>query len=54
MGRQPEAFCLRDAVRFAMEELTVADRANIWITTENGNLTIEQIEQLYRNLREDW
>jgi hypothetical protein len=41
---------LREAVRFAMEELTIADRANIWITTENGNLTIEQIEQVYRDL----
>lgn len=53
-GNQRHFESLRDAVRFAMEELTVADRANIWITTENGNLTIEQIEQLYRNLREDW
>jgi hypothetical protein len=41
---------LREAVRFAMEELTTADRANIWITTEDGNLTIEQIEQLYSGL----
>jgi hypothetical protein len=38
------------AVRFAMEELTTADRANIWITTEDGNLAIEQIEQLYTSL----
>jgi hypothetical protein len=31
----------------------IADRANIWITTENGNLTIEQIEQLYGSLSQE-
>jgi hypothetical protein len=41
---------LRQAICFAMEELTVADRANLWITTEEGNLTIEQIEQLHKAL----
>jgi hypothetical protein len=41
---------LREAVRFAMEELTTADRANIWIMTEDGNLTIEQIELFYKSL----
>jgi hypothetical protein len=51
-GNQRHFESLREAVRFAMEELTVADRANIWITTENGNLTIEQIEQLYGSLDE--
>jgi hypothetical protein len=29
-----------------MRELTIASRANVWITTADGNLTIEQIEQL--------
>jgi hypothetical protein len=33
-----------------MDELTVAERANLRITTEEGNLTIEQIEQLHKGL----
>jgi hypothetical protein len=43
---------LRQAVCFAMDELSIADRANLWIATEEGNLTIEQIEQLHRALCE--
>jgi hypothetical protein len=43
---------LRQAITFAMDELTIADRANLWITTEEGNLTIEHIEQLHRELRD--
>jgi hypothetical protein len=49
-GNQRHFESLREAVRFAMEELTTADRANIWITTEDGDLTVEQIEQLYKSL----
>jgi hypothetical protein len=41
---------LRQAICFAMDELTIADRANLWIATEEGNLTVEQIEQLHRSL----
>jgi hypothetical protein len=41
---------LRQAICFAMEELSIADRANLWITTAGRNLTIEQIEQLHRSL----
>jgi hypothetical protein len=41
---------LREALCFVMNELTVADRANLWIATEVGNLTIEQIEQLHKGL----
>jgi hypothetical protein len=37
---------LRRAIDFVMHELTIADRANVWITTEDGNLTIEQIAKL--------
>jgi len=37
---------LRRAIDFVMQELTIADRANVTITTEDGNLTIEQIEKL--------
>jgi hypothetical protein len=29
-----------------MQELTIADRANVWITTKHDNLTVEQIEKL--------
>ena len=29
-----------------MQGLTIADRANVWIATEDGNLMVEQIEQL--------
>jgi hypothetical protein len=43
---------LREALCFVMEELTIAERANLWITTEEGNLTIEQIEQLHKGLVE--
>ena len=39
---------VRQAVCFAMGELSIADRANLWVATEEGNLTIEQIEQLHR------
>jgi hypothetical protein len=41
---------LRQAVRFAMDELTIADRANVWISTDEGNFTIEQIEQIHKTL----
>ncbi len=41
---------VRQAVCFDMDELSIADRANLWIATEEGNLTIEQIEQLHRSL----
>jgi hypothetical protein len=34
------------AIDFVTHELTIAGRANAWITTEDGNLTIEQIEKL--------
>jgi hypothetical protein len=34
------------AINFVMQELTIADRANVWITTEDGNLALEQIEEL--------
>lgn len=34
------------AVDFVMHELTIADRANVMITTEDDNLAIEQIEKL--------
>ena len=37
---------LRRAIDFVMRELSIASRANVWITTAKGNLTIEQIEQL--------
>ena len=45
-GNQRHFESLRKATDFAMEELTIADRANVWITTEQGNLTLEQIENL--------
>ena len=38
---------LHGAIDFVMQELTIADRANVTITTEDGNLTIEQIEKLH-------
>jgi hypothetical protein len=41
---------LRQAICFALDELTIADRANLWIATEDGNLTVEQIEQLHKTL----
>ncbi len=37
---------LRRAIDFVMQELTIAARANVRITTQDGNLTIEQIERL--------
>lgn len=49
-GNQRHFTSLREAVRFAVEDLGIADRANVWITTEEGNLTVEQIEQLYEGL----
>jgi hypothetical protein len=42
----------RPVAMLCMEELTIAERANLWITTEEGNLTIEQIEQLHKGLVE--
>ena len=46
-GHERHFESLRRAVDFVMQELTTAGRANAWITTEDGNLTIEQIEKLH-------
>jgi hypothetical protein len=45
-GNQRHFESLRKAIEFVMQGLTIADRANVWITTEDGDLTIEQIEKL--------
>ena len=45
-GHERHFASLRGAIDFVMQELTIADRANVTITTEDGNLTIEQIEKL--------
>jgi hypothetical protein len=45
-GHERHFESLRRAIDFVMQELTIADRANVTITTEDGNLTIEQIEKL--------
>jgi hypothetical protein len=44
-GHERHFESLRRAIAFVMQELTIADRANVTITTEDGNLTIEQIEK---------
>jgi hypothetical protein len=46
-GHERHFESLRRAVDFVMQELTIAGRANAWITTEDSNLTIEQIEKLH-------
>jgi hypothetical protein len=45
-GHERHFQSLRRAVDFVMHELTIADRANVRITTEDDNLAIEQIEKL--------
>ena len=45
-GNQRHFESLRQAIEFVMRGLTIADRANVWIATEDGNLMVEQIEQL--------
>jgi hypothetical protein len=45
-GHERHFQSLRRAVDFVMHELTIADRANVMITTEDDNLAIEQIEKL--------
>jgi len=45
-GNQRHFGSLRKAIRFVMQSLTIADRANVWITTKDGNLTVEQIEKM--------
>jgi hypothetical protein len=45
-GHERHFESLRRAIDFVMQELTIAARANAWITTQDGNLTIEQIEKL--------
>jgi hypothetical protein len=45
-GNQRHFESVRKAIEFVTQGLTIADRANMWITTEDGNLTIEQIEKL--------
>jgi hypothetical protein len=45
-GNQRHFESVRKAIDFVTQRLTIADRANVWITTEDGNLTIEQIEKL--------
>ena len=37
---------LRMAIDFVLHELPIAARANVWLTTADGNLTMEQIERL--------
>jgi len=39
-GHERHFQSLRSAVDFVMHELTIADRANVMITTENDNLAI--------------
>jgi len=39
-----------NAVRFVMEELLFEVRATAWITTDEGALPIERIEEIYREL----
>jgi len=46
-GNQRHFESLRLAIEFVMQGLTIADRANLWIATEDGNLMVEQIEQLH-------
>jgi hypothetical protein len=48
-GNQQHFESLREAIDFVMQELTIADRANVWVTTEHGNLTVEQIEKTDRS-----
>jgi len=45
-GHERHFASLRSAVDFVMHELTIAERANLTVTTEEDNLTIEQIEKL--------
>ena len=45
-GNQRHFESLRKAIEFVRQSLTIADRANVWITTKDGNLTVEQIEKL--------
>ena len=45
-GNQRHFESLRKAVEFVTQELTIADRANVWITNEDGDLSIEQIEKM--------
>ena len=46
-GHERHFQSLRRAVDFVAHELTIADRANVMITTEDDNLAIEQIEKLH-------
>jgi len=46
-GHERHFESLPRAIYFVMQELTIAGRANAWIRTEDGNLTIEQIEKLH-------
>ena len=45
-GHERHFQSLRRAVDFVMHELTIADRANVRISTADSNLAIEQIEKL--------
>ena len=36
-GNQRHFESLRQAIEFVMQGLTIADRANVWIATEDGN-----------------
>ena len=37
---------LRTAIDFVLHDLPIAARANVWLATAEGNLSIEQIERL--------
>jgi hypothetical protein len=45
-GHERHFQSLRRAVDFVMHKLTIADRANVRISTADSNLAIEQIEKL--------
>jgi hypothetical protein len=47
-GRTRHFESVLNAVRFIMEELGPADRATAWITTDEGRITMEEIEAIYK------
>jgi hypothetical protein len=47
-GGQSRSFeSVSNAVKFVMEELSPADRSTAWLTTDQGSLTLSEIQALY-------
>ncbi len=53
-GERRKFESLRNAIRFAMEDLKPAVRKTAWITMDTGSLSLQQIKQAYHSKPSDF